>query len=322
MSLLLYRQTYPTTALVLTGDAYTLTFSKPSAANGSGSAASSPQVELAFEPISQFDVVGCTLQGHVHGALGLVQLAKEIFLGVITSAQSLTSKYNVDEAVARIQTVDFYSLSSTAWDDPAGALAAGGYDGSGPGSGASTPGGSGDIYNLDHPLPSSAGQGQLFEHPASSMRKILSNSHFYFSTGSYDISTRFEERIRRRDQDGEGAAAYDSRFVWNSFLMDSILDFRENLSFQEKSRFDQGGFVVAAIQGYVGVSDFTLSGNPVTLSLISRLGFARAGTRFNTRGIDDEGHVANFVEVCASLPAFVEGSSRFAIDRNPVEDPG
>jgi synaptojanin len=37
-----------------------------------------------------------------------------------------------------------------------------------------------------------------------------------------------------------------------------------------------------------------------TLSLISRLGWKRAGTRFNTRGVDDDGHTANFVEV--SLP--------------------
>lgn len=40
------------------------------------------------------------------------------------------------------------------------------------------------------------------------------------------------------------------------------------------------------------------NGAPVvaTLSLISRLGWKRAGTRFNTRGIDDDGNTANFVE--------------------------
>jgi len=50
------------------------------------------------------------------------------------------------------------------------------------------------------------------------------------------------------------------------------------------------------------------NGAPVvaTLSLISRLGWKRAGTRFNTRGIDDDGNTANFVEACylstCSLP--------------------
>jgi hypothetical protein len=45
-------------------------------------------------------------------------------------------------------------------------------------------------------------------------------------------------------------------------------------------------------------------GSPVisTLSLISRLGWKRAGTRFNTRGVDDDGNCANFVEVKAHFP--------------------
>jgi len=34
-----------------------------------------------------------------------------------------------------------------------------------------------------------------------------------------------------------------------------------------------------------------------TLALISRLSWKRAGTRFNTRGVDDDGNCANFVEV-------------------------
>lgn len=34
-----------------------------------------------------------------------------------------------------------------------------------------------------------------------------------------------------------------------------------------------------------------------TIALISRLGWRRAGTRFNTRGVDDDGNVANSVEV-------------------------
>lgn len=42
-----------------------------------------------------------------------------------------------------------------------------------------------------------------------------------------------------------------------------------------------------------------INGSPTvaTLSLISRLGWKRAGTRFNTRGVDDDGNTANFVEV-------------------------
>ena len=41
--------------------------------------------------------------------------------------------------------------------------------------------------------------------------------------------------------------------------------------------------------------------NVATLALISRLGWKRAGTRFNTRGVDDDGNTANFVEVSFHL---------------------
>jgi len=69
-----------------------------------------------------------------------------------------------------------------------------------------------------------------------------------------------------------------------------------------------GRFQVLAIQGYVGVSTMALPAPPVngapviaTLSLISRLGWKRAGTRFNTRGVDDDGNTANFVEVSVQI---------------------
>lgn len=54
------------------------------------------------------------------------------------------------------------------------------------------------------------------------------------------------------------------------------------------------------IQGYIGAVDIhvAVSSNstPLSMSVISRLSWHRAGTRFNSRGIDDDGAVANFVE--------------------------
>lgn len=335
--LLLYRQTHPATALILAGDNYTLTFRRPTA---STSSTSSPQIELSFDPISDFDVLGCSLLCQVHSSLGLVQLASQssstgtygsnssnggdndIFLAVIAHAQSLTSRYNPEEQVSRIQAVEFYSVSSTTWDDWNGGAAGLHPSATAAGGSSLDDGQAVDHYHQSHysssgtstPSGSAADQAAAFAHPATAMRKILSNGHFYFSSGNYDISTRLEERLRRRDEstsltsstkddpyasynNDDSERPYDSRFVWNSFLMDSLLSFRSNLSPSEKQDFDKAAFIVTIIQGFVGVSDFTLSGNPVTLSLISRLGSARAGTRFNARGIDDDGNVANFVEV-------------------------
>lgn len=78
--------------------------------------------------------------------------------------------------------------------------------------------------------------------------------------------------------------------------MDSIVSYRATLPFSIQQTFDAGQFIHPIIQGYVGSHDFTLQGSPVNLMVISRLGFERAGTRFLTRGIDDDGNVANFAE--------------------------
>lgn len=173
--MLLYRQSYPTTALVLASDAFTLTFKRPAAVPASSS---SPQIELSLESISQFDVVGCTLLGKVYGSLGLVQLAKEIFLCVITGAEALTSRYNPEEQIYRIQTVDFFSVASTAWDDQSGHH---GQDGSMSTASSSFGAPGGDAYNLDQPLSStssgpSGSQAQLFEHPASAIKELSVHS--------------------------------------------------------------------------------------------------------------------------------------------------
>ncbi len=158
----------------------------------------------------------------------------------------------------------------------------------------------------------------------------MSSGTFYYSPYPYwDISTRFSERLarRRRGQLTFDMTTYDPRFIWNEFIVRPLIEFRERLSFEERSDIDQCLFIVRhdiktrrlltsvpkilAIQGYAGVFDVALpappsAGAPVigSLALISRLGWKRAGTRFNTRGLDDEGNVANFVEVGNSFSLY------------------
>ena len=53
-----------------------------------------------------------------------------------------------------------------------------------------------------------------------------------------------------------------------------------------------------------------------TVSLISRLGWKRAGTRFNTRGVDDDGNCANFVEVPIPNVPLTSSATDFVLRRN------
>ena len=88
-------------------------------------------------------------------------------------------------------------------------------------------------------------------------------------------------------------------------MLQPLLMFRSRLEPQQAKIWDDAGILISAIRGYAGsvtippsispIWSFQ-SGLPSTLSLISRLSCRRTGTRFNSRGIDDEGHVANFVE--------------------------
>ena len=55
-------------------------------------------------------------------------------------------------------------------------------------------------------------------------------------------------------------------------------------------------FIIPIICGYVGMFNYTINENQIQLILISRRSQNYAGTRYNTRGIDDNGNVANFCE--------------------------
>ncbi len=55
-------------------------------------------------------------------------------------------------------------------------------------------------------------------------------------------------------------------------------------------------FIVPIICGYIGIYNFIISNKHIKFVLISRRSQNYAGTRYNTRGINDDGNVANFCE--------------------------
>lgn len=90
-------------------------------------------------------------------------------------------------------------------------------------------------------------------------------------------------------------------------MIGPLLKFRSRLSESERTALDSTHILTSTIRGFVESltiphpstrmeGNMKSSGLPATLTLISRLSCRRAGTRFNSRGIDDDGHVANFVE--------------------------
>ena len=88
-------------------------------------------------------------------------------------------------------------------------------------------------------------------------------------------------------------------------MIDPLIKFRSRLADHEKESLDSSHILTSTIRGFVSKIDIPASASPLralksnlpsTLTLLSRLSCRRAGTRFNARGIDDDGNVANFVE--------------------------
>ena len=88
-------------------------------------------------------------------------------------------------------------------------------------------------------------------------------------------------------------------------MIDPLIQFRSSLIAHDREALDASRLLTSAIRGYVSTITVPASSTPIknissnlpsSLTLISRLSCRRAGTRFNSRGIDDDGNVANFVE--------------------------
>lgn len=215
----------------------------------------------------------------------------------------------------RIVAVSFYCLNKAMWDDTLV---------------------SDDTYVDPSPPPPQAGtEAAGYEHPCASIRKLLGTGTFYFAQdGRFDLSQRFEKRqkakapvttrrkppapplpsagggaanvagasrseSRERSANDDGGSSdslwhYDARFVWNTYMMEPLLEYRERLEREDRAELDRERFFILAIQGYIGIQETLLSGS--TIALVSRLSWKRAGTRYNTRGVDDDGNVANFAE--------------------------
>ena len=79
-------------------------------------------------------------------------------------------------------------------------------------------------------------------------------------------------------------------------MLAPLLPFRSHLPPEERSILDSSQLLTPVIRGHASSTKCRIGLTPGIMTLISRLSCRRAGTRFNARGIDDEGNVANFVE--------------------------
>ncbi|KAK8861609.1 hypothetical protein IAR55_002432 [Kwoniella newhampshirensis] len=316
----LYLRPSPRAYFLLT-ETHALVFRQPDA---SESKASRSVVVAEFIPIDEVDMRGLVRASKgrtVEGVLGVTSVPSdrspipEIFLLLVSHSTTLPPLLpHSTLRPSKVLAVEFHSLTSSFWDPPdlVNTSIASTY---------------GEYDSLDYDDPTIAGPGpsststatsslsqaaqQGVENPCNGMRKYLESGGFFFAEGcNWDISSRMgETNWVQAELNGSNDGiqhpleTFDERFVWNKSLLAPFLTFRSALSDDMRAQLDSQSLLIPVIQGYCGSSplstgNWRTDGKPevAAIGMISRLSWKRAGARFRTRGIDDDGQVANFVE--------------------------
>uniref|UniRef100_A0A8C2SXW6 Synaptojanin-1 n=1 Tax=Coturnix japonica TaxID=93934 RepID=A0A8C2SXW6_COTJA len=120
------------------------------------------------------------------------------------------------------------------------------------------------------------------EDRISEVRKVLNSGNFYFAWSATGVSLDLSLNAHRSMQEH----TTDNRFFWNQSLHLHLKHYGVNCD----------DWLLRLMCGGVEIRTIYAAHKQAKACLISRLSCERAGTRFNVRGTNDDGHVANFVE--------------------------
>ncbi|KAJ5919019.1 hypothetical protein N7466_009962 [Penicillium verhagenii] len=242
---------------------------------------STPRCQVEFLDVASADLGAYRPLGAGHGTLGLVTLNEDLFVCVVTTS-SQAATVRPGEVVSRIDSVDFYCLNRSEYE-----------------------------YGLDYESGTQFaaeertgqdGRDVVTDHPFLALKKLLGDGSFYYSL-DFNLTDRLQDR-------SDKSAAFDidsldEDMLWNSYMINPLLLFRSHLPPADKAKLDSSQLLTCVIRGYAGTLKIPATVSilpkvrtnfPSLLTIVSRQSSRRAGTRFNSRGIDDDGNVANFVE--------------------------
>lgn len=116
------------------------------------------------------------------------------------------------------------------------------------------------------------------------LKRLLSSGCFYFSHSS--VANQLPYDLTLNAQRASMTTTTDNRFFWNRLLHRHF----------DRFGIDTSTWLVKVLCGGINITTVYIGGLQAKACIISRLSCERAGTRFNVRGVNDLGHVANFVE--------------------------
>ncbi len=136
------------------------------------------------------------------------------------------------------------------------------------------------------------------------LKTLIKSSPLYFSY-SFDITNSFQ-RQAHLDPSTPLWKRADDRFFWNRFVSSDLIDFRGGLSsgygkHSTEQQPDVDPYILPIMYGMLEIKKTSIKGSPLTFILITRRSRLKAGTRYFSRGIDENGNVSNFNETEQSI---------------------
>jgi hypothetical protein len=127
------------------------------------------------------------------------------------------------------------------------------------------------------------------------LKTFIKSGPMYFSY-SFDITNTFQ-RQSQLDTSQPLWKRADDRFFWNKFVQSDLIDFRTSGTRNQHGQ--QPGvdpYILPVMFGMLEIVSTRVKSTPLTMVLITRRSRHRAGTRYFSRGIDEQGNVSNFNE--------------------------
>ncbi|XDG08551.1 hypothetical protein ABKA04_008166 [Annulohypoxylon sp. FPYF3050] len=127
------------------------------------------------------------------------------------------------------------------------------------------------------------------------LKTYIMRGPMYFSY-SVDLTNSFQ-RQAVSDNSAPLWMRADDRFFWNKFVQTDLINYRRTGGrSQPGPQPSVDPYILPLIWGTLEIRPTTFKNTQLTIVLITRKGRYRAGTRYFTRGLDEEGHAANYNE--------------------------
>jgi len=118
------------------------------------------------------------------------------------------------------------------------------------------------------------------------LNQVLQNSKDFYFSYTYDLTSSLQENVIRSIQLKNDDACCNQEFVWNSHLLSEFT-----------SIVKRKDWILPVVFGFVGGTSIKNYSFPCAIYIIARRSQYYAGTRYLTRGVNEEGKCGNSVEI-------------------------